>query len=140
MDCLLILGRDDEAAKLIKRYEEDGSAAWSWSHALLAFRRSGDCPISRSTLSRAIGDNTHVAALLLGDKRIVAVRQHQSTQNVPGRAAAALFRQVALFDQLPKVLLEGVAADACQSGHRADADAAVFASMVQNSYGMFRQA
>lgn len=44
MDCLLILGRDDEAAKLIKRYKDDGAAAWSWSRALLAFRRSGDCP------------------------------------------------------------------------------------------------
>ena len=70
MDCLLILGRDGEAATLFKRYKDDGSAAWSWSHALLAFRRSGDCPVSRSALSQAIGDNTHVAALLLGDKKM----------------------------------------------------------------------
>lgn len=70
LDCLLILGRDDGAAKLIKRYKEDGSAAWSWSRALLAFRRSGDCPGSRSALSQAIGDNTHVAGLLLGDKKM----------------------------------------------------------------------
>jgi tetratricopeptide (TPR) repeat protein len=70
MDCLLILGRDDEAAKLIKRYNDDGAAAWSWSCALLAFRRSGDCPASRSALSQAIDDNAHVAALLLGDKKM----------------------------------------------------------------------
>lgn len=70
MDCLLILGRNDEAAKLIKRYKEDSSAAWRWSYALLAFRRSGDCPESRSALSQAIGDNAHVAALLLSDKKM----------------------------------------------------------------------
>ena len=70
MDCLLILGRDDEAAKLIKRYKDDGAAAWSWSRALLAFRRSGDCPESCSALSQAISDNTHIAGLLLGDKKM----------------------------------------------------------------------
>lgn len=70
MDCLLVLGRDDDAAKLIKRYKEDGSAAWSWSRALLAFRKGGDCPESRSALSQAIGDNRHVAALLLGNKKM----------------------------------------------------------------------
>jgi len=69
-DCLLILGRDDEAAKLINRYKEDSSAAWRWSYALLAFRRNGDCPESRSALSQATRDNPHVVALLLGDKKM----------------------------------------------------------------------
>lgn len=70
LDCFLILGCDDDATKLIKRYKEDGSAAWSWSRALLAFRQSGDCPESRSALLQAIGNNAHVAALLLGDKKM----------------------------------------------------------------------
>jgi tetratricopeptide (TPR) repeat protein len=70
LDCLLILGRDDDAATLIKRYKNDGSAAWSWSRALLAFRQGGDCPESRSALSQATGDNKHVAGLLLGDKKM----------------------------------------------------------------------
>jgi tetratricopeptide (TPR) repeat protein len=70
LDCLLILGRDDDAAKLVKRYKKDGSAAWSWSRALLAFRQSGDCPESRSGLSQAIGDNKYVSALLLGNKKM----------------------------------------------------------------------
>jgi tetratricopeptide (TPR) repeat protein len=70
LDCFFILGRDDEAGKLIKRYKEDGSAAWSWSRALLAFRRSGDRSESRSALSQAVADNAHVAALLLGDKKM----------------------------------------------------------------------
>jgi tetratricopeptide (TPR) repeat protein len=70
MDCLLVLGRDGEAAKLIKRYKDDGAAAWSWSRALLAFRRSGDCPESCGARSQAISDNAHSAGLLLGDKKM----------------------------------------------------------------------
>jgi len=70
LDCLLILGRDDDAAELIKHYKEDGSAAWSWSKALLTFRRSGDCPEARGALSRAINDNTHIVSLLLGDRKM----------------------------------------------------------------------
>lgn len=70
LDCLLILGRDDDAAKLIKRYKDDGSAAWSWSRALLVFRQSGDCPESRGALSQAVNDNTHVVSLLLGDRKM----------------------------------------------------------------------
>jgi tetratricopeptide (TPR) repeat protein len=70
IDCLLALGSDERAARLIKRYKNDGAAAWSWSRALLAFRRNGDCPESRSALSQAIGDNAHVAPLLLGDKKM----------------------------------------------------------------------
>jgi tetratricopeptide (TPR) repeat protein len=70
IDCLLALGSDEQAARLIKRYKNDGAAAWSWSRALLAFRRNGDGPESRSALSQAIGDNAHVASLLLGDRKM----------------------------------------------------------------------
>lgn len=70
LDCLLFLGRDNEAADLITTYKEDGSAAWSWSRALLAFRRLGDCAESRDALSHAQNDNKHVASLLLGDKKM----------------------------------------------------------------------
>ena len=70
MDCFLILGRNDEATRLIRRYKDDGSAAWSWSRALLAFRRSGECQESRSALSQAMGDNKHIVALLLGEKKM----------------------------------------------------------------------
>lgn len=67
LDCLLFLGRDEEAADLIKTYDRDGTAAWSWSRALLAFRRAGDCAKSRNALARARADNEHIAPLLLGD-------------------------------------------------------------------------
>ena len=70
LDGLLFLGRDDEAADLIKTYQQDGSAAWSWSRALLAFRRIGDCAESRNALARARTGNRHVAPLLLGDSKM----------------------------------------------------------------------
>jgi tetratricopeptide (TPR) repeat protein len=70
LDCLLFLGRDDEAADLITTYNGDGSGAWSWSRALLAFRRAGDCAESRNALLQARGGNKYVAPLLLGDKKM----------------------------------------------------------------------
>lgn len=70
LDCLLFLGCDGAAADLIKTYKEEGSAAWRWSRALLAFRRSGDCAASRKALSHARAANKHVAELLSGDKKM----------------------------------------------------------------------
>lgn len=70
LDCLLFVGRDGDAAKLIETYDEDGTAAWNWSRALLAFRRTGDCAESRNALSTARSDNKHVARLLLGDAKM----------------------------------------------------------------------
>lgn len=89
LGCLLILGRDDDATKLIKRYKEDGAAAWSWSRALLAFRQGGDYPESRSALSQAIGDNTQVAALLLGDKKMP--RRHPAYIGLGGKNEAVAY-------------------------------------------------
>ena len=70
IDCLLLLGRDEEAADLTTTYKEDGSAAWIWSRALLAFRRSGEQTEAREMLSCAHNENRHVAPLLLGDKKM----------------------------------------------------------------------
>jgi tetratricopeptide (TPR) repeat protein len=71
VDCLLTLGRDEEVARLLERYKDDGAAAWSWSRALFAFRRGGDGPESRSALALAIGDNKHVPAYLLGRRKML---------------------------------------------------------------------
>jgi tetratricopeptide (TPR) repeat protein len=70
IDYLLTLGRDDDAARLIRRYRDDGAAAWAWSSALLAFRRSGDSVKSGKALAEAMISNAHVAELLLGDKKM----------------------------------------------------------------------
>lgn len=68
MDALLMLGRDKEAAALWKRYEKDGSAAWTWSRALMIFRKGGDRPAARKALSKAITCNPHVPPYLSGRK------------------------------------------------------------------------
>ena len=44
LDCLLAMGRDEEAGALLVEYEDDGTAAWLYDYALWAFRREGDTP------------------------------------------------------------------------------------------------
>jgi len=70
IDWLLELGRDAEAAELIKRYKGDGAASWSWSRALLAFRQNGDSRDARAALARAVSDNEYIAPLLLGETKM----------------------------------------------------------------------
>jgi len=69
VDWLLQLGRDDDAAALLKRYKDD-SAEWLWPAALACFRAKGDGAASRSALKRALGTNAHVPAYLLGWKKL----------------------------------------------------------------------
>jgi tetratricopeptide (TPR) repeat protein len=70
LDCLLVLGRDSEAADLLKQYEDDGAGAWAWSEALLAFRVDGDNLASRQALAQAVEANPHIPAYLLGRKKM----------------------------------------------------------------------
>jgi len=70
MDALLELGRDTEAAALLKSYKDDGSAAWAWSGALLAFRRMPGALRARKALIQANDTNPYVSAFLLGDKSL----------------------------------------------------------------------
>lgn len=67
---LLEADRDDELAALLQQYPDDGAAAWSWTSALAAFRRSGDSAESRNLLAQAITDNEHVPAYLIGRKKL----------------------------------------------------------------------
>jgi tetratricopeptide (TPR) repeat protein len=68
--CLLDLGYDDEAAKLIDQYKDDASAAWAYASALIAFRRTGDSEDARLLLAEAKNTNPHVPAYLLGKKKM----------------------------------------------------------------------
>ncbi len=70
LDCLLELGLDDEAAKLLRRYKDDGSAHWAWAGALSLFQREGDNAASRKALARAAKTNKHIAAYLLGRRKL----------------------------------------------------------------------
>jgi hypothetical protein len=65
---LLFLDRDDDLDRLLQQYADEGSAAWAYTRALLAFRRHGDCPQARQVLKEARKTNKHVPAYLLGEK------------------------------------------------------------------------
>jgi tetratricopeptide (TPR) repeat protein len=69
MPCLIELGRDKEAEKLWKSYEEDCFAIWIYSRALLDFRTHGESPEAKKSLRAAFRQNKHVPAYLLGDKK-----------------------------------------------------------------------
>lgn len=67
---LMELGRDPEAAKLLKDYRDDASAAWTFTAALLAFRRECDTAKSRKLLAEAIESNAFVPRYLLGARKM----------------------------------------------------------------------
>jgi len=70
IDCLLILGRDVEAAKLLKRFGGEESTHWLWAGALARFRSAGDSDTARRAVALAQRANPHVAAYLLGRKKL----------------------------------------------------------------------
>lgn len=67
---LLEMGRDDELAELLKAYEDDGMAAWTYTTALAAFRKNGDTKESQKLLADALASNKHVPAYLLGEQPV----------------------------------------------------------------------
>lgn len=67
---LLELGRDQDMDDLLHAYEDEGSASWAFSRALLAFRRDGDSPEARKALAEAKKVNKHVLPYLSGEKLI----------------------------------------------------------------------
>ncbi len=73
LNLLLTLDRDAEAWELLKQYEEDWTAEWLYTRALLAFRRAGGASQeAEEALGTALGMNPHVPAYLTGRKRIPA--------------------------------------------------------------------
>ena len=66
----LILGRLPEAEKLLHTYEEDSSAAYSYSRLILEYKRSGISAKLPLLLRNALQSNPHVPAYLTGKRRI----------------------------------------------------------------------
>ena len=66
---LIAAGRDVEAARLLKEYEED-SAVWAYGRVLLAFRLSGRTEAATRELRAAMRINPHVPELLASDEPI----------------------------------------------------------------------
>ena len=62
---LMALGRDADAARFMKSQSEDEiSAAWLYTRAILAFRLGGDCSSSREELRRAMAENPFLPEVL----------------------------------------------------------------------------
>jgi tetratricopeptide (TPR) repeat protein len=66
---LLAFGRDVDAARLLKEYDEE-SANWAYARALLAFRLSGRSAPANRELRDAIRTNLHVPELLCSEETI----------------------------------------------------------------------
>ncbi|MFQ5789714.1 MAG: hypothetical protein ACE5JI_04475 [Acidobacteriota bacterium] len=68
--CLLELGRDEELARLLEEYEDDATAAWAYTAALLAFRSQGESEGARRALTLALEANKNVPPYLTGKKKL----------------------------------------------------------------------
>lgn len=60
--------RLDELESLLKTYEDDYSADWVYTRALLTFKREGDTETARNQLMAAEQMNSHVPSYLTGTK------------------------------------------------------------------------
>ncbi len=67
---LLDLEQDDDLRKLLAQYEDDGSAEWAYTKALVAFRDRGETANATKLLKQAVTVNKHVPSYLLGDKQL----------------------------------------------------------------------
>jgi tetratricopeptide (TPR) repeat protein len=68
--CLFDLARDEELSALLKEYKDNASAAWTYTTALLIFRKNGDGKESYKALNEAIESNKHIPTYLLGKKKL----------------------------------------------------------------------
>lgn len=66
---LLVTERYGELSRLLRKYDE-GTAYWTYTRALLAFRKKGETTEATRLLRQALASNRHVPAYLLGAKRL----------------------------------------------------------------------
>jgi hypothetical protein len=81
--------RYDELAELLKRYQDDGSALWAWTEALLAFRAEGAGATAKKKLRAALKTNKHVADFLIGVETLPP--RLPASYSPGGRDEAALY-------------------------------------------------
>jgi tetratricopeptide (TPR) repeat protein len=68
--CLMKSGDIEALKKLLKRYDEDGSALWLYTRALIAFRENeADGRTVKELAKRAWNSNCHVPAALVSTKK-----------------------------------------------------------------------
>ena len=68
--CLLEHGDHENAAKLLKQFEEDNTAVWLYSRAILIYRRGGSSTAATDSWLAALANNPYVSTYLLGKKRL----------------------------------------------------------------------
>lgn len=85
--CLLRRGEDAALEELLASYEDEGSAFWLYTRALLAFREGGEDDERAATLAReAWAANEHVPAILAGTKPPVPSKEGYITLGGPDEA------------------------------------------------------
>jgi hypothetical protein len=68
--CLMRKANTEALKKLLKQYDEDGSALWIYTKALVAFRENGASDKKGEELvKQAWRANSHVPAVLVGTKK-----------------------------------------------------------------------
>ncbi len=70
LDLLIQIERYEEALVLLKQYEDEWSAVWLYSRALLEFQKRGDSAVAKRTLQQAVEENPFVPAYLMGQKKV----------------------------------------------------------------------
>jgi tetratricopeptide (TPR) repeat protein len=85
--CLLRRGEDAALKELLASYEDEGSAFWLYTRALLAFREGGEGDERAVALAReAWAANEHVPAILAGTKPPMPSEQGYITMGGPDEA------------------------------------------------------
>jgi len=70
LDLLIQIERYEEALALLKQYEDEWSAVWLYSCALLEFQKRGASISAKRILRQAVEENPFVPAYLMGQKRV----------------------------------------------------------------------
>ena len=70
LELLLEMKREEEMRQLFAQYEDDWSAIWKYTQALLTFRTAGESKRANQALDEAFKQNSFVPAYLLGKKRL----------------------------------------------------------------------
>jgi len=96
LNALLQMDNLEEAEELLQKYQEDWSADWLYTRALVRFLRQGDSPQSRKALEDALEENPYVPANLLGEAQLPRSLPPLITLGDPSEAIhyAAEFRGV----------------------------------------------
>jgi tetratricopeptide (TPR) repeat protein len=67
-ECLMKSGDTEALKKLLKQYDDDGSALWLYTQALVAFREN-EVEKAEELAKEACKANSHVPAILIGTKK-----------------------------------------------------------------------